>query len=70
MTIQAKRMPRVISYNGIKIADPNPSLPMDGVKDLLAVQFPEITTASIEGPEAAADGSLKYTFRRAVGAKG
>jgi hypothetical protein len=34
-----------------------------------ASAYPEITTASIEGPEAT-DGALKYRFTRALGTKG
>jgi hypothetical protein len=39
------------------------------VKDVYSATYPEITSASIEGPEHKG-GKLVYTFRRAVGTKG
>lgn len=34
-----------------------------------AMQYPEIATAAITGPEAVGD-TMKYTFERAIGSKG
>ena len=34
-----------------------------------SMQYPEIATAAISGPEAVGD-TMKYTFERAIGAKG
>ena len=34
-----------------------------------ALQYPEIATASLTGPEAVGE-TLKYTFERAIGSKG
>jgi PRTRC genetic system protein C len=45
---------------------------LEGVEDVrgaLAMQYPEIATAAISGPEAV-DDTMKYTFERAIGSKG
>ena len=34
-----------------------------------SMQYPEIATAAISGPEAVGD-TMKYTFERAIGSKG
>ena len=41
----------------------------DRVRDTYTHLYPEMATAAIEGPEAAA-GKLVYKFVRAIGAKG
>jgi hypothetical protein len=35
----------------------------------IRLQYPEIATAAISGPEAVGD-TMKYTFERAIGSKG
>jgi PRTRC genetic system protein C len=42
---------------------------VDDVKALYAAQYPELTTAVVNGPEAAGD-KMRYTFDRAIGSKG
>jgi PRTRC genetic system protein C len=42
---------------------------VEGVRGVLSMQYPEIATAAISGPEAVGD-TMKYTFERAIGAKG
>jgi len=67
--ITETRMSREFSYNGLRLPDPNPAMTPEEVRQFFATQFPDITTASITGPEA--DGEkLRYSFARAIGSKG
>jgi PRTRC genetic system protein C len=60
---------REFNYLGVRLPDPNPSLTPDQVRDCYCHLYPEITTATIEGPEAAGN-KLIYRFTRAIGTKG
>ena len=60
---------REFSFQGLKLPDPNPQMTVEDVRGVLAMQYPEIATAAITGPEAVGD-TLKYTFERAIGSKG
>jgi len=62
-------MRREFSFLGVKLPDPNPQMSIEDIRGLLAMQYPEIATASITGPEAVGD-TLRYTFERAIGSKG
>ena len=67
--ITESRLSREFSYNGVKLPDPNPGMTPEEVRQFYATQYPDITTASITGPEAEGD-KLRYSFARAIGAKG
>jgi PRTRC genetic system protein C len=67
--MQITAMVRTFSYNGLQLPDPDSRLTPEQVRDFYASAYPEVTTASIEGPEAS-DGALKYRFTRALGTKG
>ena len=67
--ITESRLSREFSYNGVKLPDPNPGMTPEEVRQFYATQYPDITTASITGPEAEGD-KLRYSFVRAIGAKG
>ncbi len=67
--ITETRMAREFSYNGVKLPDPNPAMTPEEVRQFFATQYPDITTASITGPEAEGD-KLRYSFTRAIGSKG
>ncbi|AXC15449.1 hypothetical protein ACPOL_6205 [Acidisarcina polymorpha] len=60
---------REFYYNAIRIPDPGPHLSVDQVRDLLTPRFPEIATASVQGPEDVGN-ALRYKFVRAIGEKG
>jgi PRTRC genetic system protein C len=62
-------MRREFSFAGLKLPDPNSTLSLDDVKAILAMQYPEIATAVISGPEPVGD-TMRYTFERAIGSKG
>lgn len=69
MALTVTKMTRVFQFNGIRLPDPNPKMSIDDVKVLYSAQYPELTTAVVNGPEAAGD-KLRYTFDRAIGSKG
>lgn len=69
MTIQVTGLERSFSYNGVSLPDPGAALTLEQVRDVYSAAFPEIVSASIEGPEQK-NGKLLYVFRKAVGAKG
>ena len=69
MAITVQKLLRSFAYNGISLPDPGAELSPEQVRDVYSATYPEITTASIEGPEHKGD-RLVYTFRRAVGTKG
>ena len=58
-------MRREFSFQGLKLPDPAPQMSIEDVRGILAMQYPEIATAAITGPEAIGD-TLKYTFERAI----
>lgn len=69
MAITVQKLLRSFAYNGIALPDPGNELSPEQVRDVYSATYPEITTASIEGPEQKGE-RLIYTFRRAVGTKG
>ena len=67
--MQARAMRREFSFQGLKLPDPDSKMSVEDVRGFLAMQYPEIATAAISGPEAVGD-TMKYTFERAIGSKG
>ena len=67
--MQASVVTREFNFNGVKIPGPDKALSPEEVRSVLATMYPDIATASITGPEAVGD-KLRYTFVRAIGAKG
>jgi len=67
--MQASVVSREFNFNGVKIPDPDKALSPEEVRSVLATMYPDIATTSITGPEAVGD-KLRYTFVRAIGAKG
>ena len=69
VAIKVERMTRDFVFNNIHLPDPNPELPIEKVREIHAMTYPEISTAAVEGPEILGN-RLRYTFSRAVGTKG
>lgn len=67
--MQLEPMSRIFSYCGLHLADPDIRLTPEQVRDFYSGSYPEVTTASIEGPEVV-DGVLKFKFTRVLGTKG
>ncbi|HCI53299.1 MAG TPA: PRTRC system protein C [Gallionella sp.] len=69
MAIQTTTLTRSFSYGGMTLPDPGKSLSLEEVRDVYAAAYPELVSASIEGPEKRGD-NLIYTFKKGVGTKG
>ncbi|MBW7932189.1 MAG: PRTRC system protein C [Gemmatimonadaceae bacterium] len=69
MSAHVKALPREFRFNGVALPDPAPQASPDEVKALLAHQYPDVLTATMEGPRIEG-GRAVYTLERAVGAKG
>jgi PRTRC genetic system protein C len=67
--VKTVTLTRKFKYNGMDLADPNPSMTPEKVCKVYASQFPELNNAAVEGP-VTKNGESVYTFARAVGAKG
>jgi PRTRC genetic system protein C len=69
MAVKIEKMERVFLFNGAKLPDPNPAFTIEQVRDTYVNTYPELATAVVEGPSPV-NGSMQYTFTRAVGVKG
>lgn len=66
--MEVSRLPRVFEFNGLRLSDPNPDLPIDAVKGVLGLQYPEISNAEFKKQETAQ--AIIYTIKANYGQKG
>jgi PRTRC genetic system protein C len=59
----------VIEETGVEIPDPDPKLSLENVMALYSGMYPELTTATIHGPEYR-DDKVVYRFKSVIGTKG
>ena len=59
----------VIDKTGIEIPDPDPKLSLENVMALYSAMYPELTTATVHGPEYR-DDKVIYRFKSVIGTKG
>lgn len=69
MPVKVEKLKRVFTYNGVRLPDPGTAMTVEQVRTAYAARYPEIATATVDGPEAVG-GELRYTFARQVGTKG
>ncbi len=69
MSLTVQQLIREFTYNGMTLMDPGPAFTPDQVRDMYTAQYPELTTATVDGPEQSGT-VMRYTFVRAAGAKG
>ncbi|CAG9185763.1 PRTRC system protein C [Cupriavidus pampae] len=69
MALEVIKLLRQFSYNGMTFMDPGPAFTPVQVRDIYSAQYPELTTAAVEGPDVS-DNLARFTFVRAAGAKG
>jgi PRTRC genetic system protein C len=69
MALQTNTAVRSFSYNGAELPDPNPALSLEEVKGIFSAAYPELTNATIDGPNLKGN-RLQYIFVRTAGAKG
>ncbi len=67
MTVEAIK--REFYMGTVRLPDPDGRMSVEEVRGVYCVLYPEIATATINGPEPIA-GKLRYTFERAIGSKG
>lgn len=67
--MQTEPITRRFYYLGLELPDLDPRFTPEQVRDAYSGLYPEITTATIEGPEVV-DGVLKFNLTRALGTKG
>lgn len=67
--MKTERLTREFRYLGMLLADPDPAMTPEQVRDCYCHVYPEITTAVIEGPEPV-ENKLVFRFTRAIGSKG
>lgn len=68
MAITLKPLSREFHLNGRKLADPDPRMPVDEVRNMLSATYPELNNASYREEM---KGSVRsFTFNTAVGTKG
>ena len=53
----------------ITLQDPNPDMSPNGVMDFYSGTYPELTTATVHGPEIEND-RVVYRFKTTIGTKG
>jgi len=59
----------VIDKTGVEIPDPDPKMPLENVMSLYSGMYPELTTATVHGPEYRDDKAI-YRFKSVIGTKG
>lgn len=69
MAIEVSEVTRRFTYNGAVLADPGPGLSVEQVRDIYSSQYPDLATATVEGPTEK-NGVMEYAFKRKVGTKG
>lgn len=69
MAIRVDTIKRQFKYNGIVLADLDPSASVERIKSMYAPAYPELSTSLVDGP-VEKNGVLEFEFRRAVGTKG
>jgi len=69
MAIKVENLTRKFKYDSMELDDINPSMTPEEIRDVYSANFPELVSASIEGPERKGN-VLFITFRKAVGSKG
>lgn len=73
MALETKEMKRVFSFqkNGktVELSDPEIGMSTDEVLAFYANTYPELTTATVQGPEIKNDRAV-YTFKTTIGTKG
>jgi PRTRC genetic system protein C len=73
MSLSITSLERVFRFkNGnaeITLQDPNPAMSPDEVMDFFSNSYPELTTATVHGPEIENDRII-YRFKTTIGTKG
>ena len=69
MALEVINLKRKFVLDDKDLSDPNPDFSVDEVMGFYSVRYPELTTATVTGPEVNGDEAV-YTFKTTVGTKG
>lgn len=71
MALEIKEIDREfrIEESGVVISDPNPEMTVENVQLFYSSLYPELTTATVKGPEYK-DDKYVYIFTSVIGTKG
>lgn len=71
MALDVKELPRefIIEKTKAKLQDPNPAMSPEQVMDFYSSSHPELTTATVHGPQIEYDKAV-YRFKTTIGTKG
>jgi PRTRC genetic system protein C len=67
--MKVEKLDHQFVFDGKALPDPNPDFPVEQVREMYIPAHREITTATVTVPEPV-EGKIRYTFSRAIGAKG
>ncbi len=67
--MQVISLKRKFFFDDETLEDPNPDFTVDEVMGFYSVKYPELTTATVHGPEVKGD-EAHYSFKTVVGTKG
>ena len=54
--IKVQALPRIFTYNGVTLPDPNPDFTPEQVREMYVPTYPELATAAIDGPRQRTEG--------------
>lgn len=73
MALEMKGLKRVFKMKKdnsvLKLNDPDPDMSLNEVMDFYSMTYPELTTATVHGPELDEDMAI-YEFKTTIGVKG
>ena len=73
MALEIKGLQRIFKFRKdskeLVLSDPNSSLSVNEVMDFYSMTYPELTTATVHGPEWENDRTV-YRFKTTIGTKG
>lgn len=73
MAFEMKGLKRVFKMKKdnsvLKLNDPDPDMSLNEVMDFYSMTYPELTTATVHGPELDEDMAV-YEFKTTIGVKG
>lgn len=73
MALEMKGLKRVFKMKKdnsvMKLNDPDPDMSLNEVMDFYSMTYPELTTATVHGPELDEDMAV-YEFKTTIGVKG
>ena len=67
--MEVKKLERIFIHGDVELKDIDDAKSADQVLDFYSGQYPELTNASVTGPEVVND-RLEYKFSTSVGTKG